>query len=139
MAQVVGYLKGKSAIHIALAYLGRRQNFVGQQFWARGYHVSTVGRDETTIRAYIQKQQEEDKRPDQLIAHRCDTHATLFPLTPTLRLSARLSTLTRSACAITVRPTGGKPARALPKAFSWLVGLGCRPLGWASDLLPSPL
>ena len=66
VAQVVGFLKGKSAIHIARTYLGRRQNFLGQHFWARGYYVSTVGRDEATIRAYIQKQRDEDKRLDQL-------------------------------------------------------------------------
>jgi len=66
VAQVVGFLKGKSAIHIARSYLGRRQNFLGQHFWARGYYVSTVGRDEATIRAYIQKQRDEDKRLDQL-------------------------------------------------------------------------
>jgi len=51
VAQVVGFLKGKSAIHIARTYLGRRQNFLGQHFWARGYYVSTVGRDEASIRA----------------------------------------------------------------------------------------
>jgi len=66
VAQVVGYIKGKSAIHIARSYLGRRQNFTGQQFWARGYYVSTVGRDETAIREYIQKQEAEDQRLDQL-------------------------------------------------------------------------
>jgi putative transposase len=50
VSQVVGYLKGKSAIHIARTYLGRRQNYVGQHFWARGYFVSTVGRDEAAVR-----------------------------------------------------------------------------------------
>ena len=66
MAQILGYIKGKSAIHIARTYLGKRQNFTGQQFWARGYYVSTVGRDEATIREYIQKQEAEDQRLDQL-------------------------------------------------------------------------
>jgi putative transposase len=66
VAHVVGYLKGKSAIHIARTFLGRRQNFAGQHFWARGYYVSTVGRDEETIRAYIQRQEQEDQRLDQL-------------------------------------------------------------------------
>lgn len=66
VAQVVGFVKGKSAVHIARTYLGRRQNFLGQHFWARGYYVSTVGRDEASIREYIQKQREEDKRLDQL-------------------------------------------------------------------------
>jgi putative transposase len=66
VAQVLGFIKGKSAIHIARTYLGRRQNFTGQHFWARGYYVSTVGRNEATIREYIQKQEAEDKRLDQL-------------------------------------------------------------------------
>jgi len=70
VAQVVGFVKGKSAIHIARTYLGRRQNFLGQHFWARGYYVSTVGRDEASIREYIQKQQQEDKRLDQLTMFR---------------------------------------------------------------------
>ena len=66
VAQILGFIKGKSAIHIARSYLGRRQNFTGQHFWARGYYVSTVGRDEATIRQYIQKQEAEDQRLDQL-------------------------------------------------------------------------
>ena len=66
VAQVLGYIKGKSAIHIARSYLGRRQNFTGQHFWARGYYVSTVGRNEAAIREYIRKQQAEDQRLDQL-------------------------------------------------------------------------
>ena len=66
VAQVVGFIKRKSAIHIARNFVGRRKNFTGQHFWARGYYVSTVGRDEATIREYIQKQEEEDRRIDQL-------------------------------------------------------------------------
>ena len=54
VAQVVGYIKGKSAIHIARQFSGRRRNFTGQYFWARGYFVSTVGRSEEVIRQYIQ-------------------------------------------------------------------------------------
>ncbi len=65
VAQVVGYIKGKSAIHIARTYGGRKRNFVGQHFWARGYFVSTVGRDETVIRAYIRDHENEDRRQDQ--------------------------------------------------------------------------
>ena len=64
--QVVGFIKGKSAISIARTYAGRRKNFTGQKFWARGYYVSTVGRDEETVRNYIKHQEEEDKRIDQL-------------------------------------------------------------------------
>ena len=66
VAQVVGYLKGKSAIHIARTYGGRKRNFTGQHFWARGYYVSTVGRNEEMIRAYIKQQEEADQRQDQL-------------------------------------------------------------------------
>ena len=66
VAQVIGYIKGKSAIHIARTYAGRRRNYVGQHFWARGYCVSTVGRDEEVIREYIRTQEAEDRRVDQL-------------------------------------------------------------------------
>ena len=66
VSQVIGYIKGKSAIHIARAFLGKQRNFPGQHFWARGYFVSTVGRDEGVIREYIRNQEKEDKRLDQL-------------------------------------------------------------------------
>ena len=66
VSQVVDFIKGKSAIHLARVYGERRRNFVGQHFWARGYYVSTVGRDEQAIREYIKNQEEEDKRPEQL-------------------------------------------------------------------------
>ncbi len=66
VAQVIGFIKVKSAIHIARNYLGHRRNFTGQQFWARGYHVSTVGRDENAVREYIKSQEQEERRLDQL-------------------------------------------------------------------------
>ena len=66
VAQVVGFMKGKSAIHIARLYSGKKRNFVGEQFWARGYFVSTVGKDEEAIKDYVRRQQAEDKRIDQL-------------------------------------------------------------------------
>lgn len=66
VSQVLGYIKGKSAIHIARVYGERKRNFVGQHFWARGYFVSTVGRDEEVIRRYIRDQEKEDARLDQL-------------------------------------------------------------------------
>ena len=66
VSQVIGYIKGKSAIHLARVYGERKRNFTGQHFWARGYFVSTVGRDETVIREYIRKQEAEDSRLDQL-------------------------------------------------------------------------
>ncbi len=66
VSQVVGFIKGKSAIHIARRYSGRQRNYVGQHFWARGYFVSTVGRDEQVIREYIRRQEKEDRRIDQM-------------------------------------------------------------------------
>ena len=71
VARVMGYIKRKSAIHIARVYAGRRRSFVGQQFWARGYWVSTVGRDKGAVRRYIQEQEKEDQRLDKM---------TLMPL-----------------------------------------------------------
>ena len=66
VAQVVGYLKGKSAIHIARTYGGRQRNFVGEHFWARGDFVSTVGHDEAAVRRYIRQQEAEERRLAQL-------------------------------------------------------------------------
>lgn len=66
VAQVVGFMKGKSAIHIAREVQGRARNFAGQNFWSRGYFVSTVGRDEKVIREYIRRQEQEDQRLEQL-------------------------------------------------------------------------
>ena len=66
VAQIVGFLKGKSAIHMARTFMGRRQNSTGHHFWARGYSVSTVGRDEATIRESIRTQEAEDRRLDHM-------------------------------------------------------------------------
>ncbi len=66
VASVVGFIKGKSAIWIARNFGEVSRGFVGKNFWARGYFVSTVGRDEETIRKYIQHQESEDRRIDQL-------------------------------------------------------------------------
>ena len=66
VSEVVGFIMGKSAIHIARTFAGRRRNFVGQSFWARGYYVSTVGKDEESVRRYIQEQEEADRRLDQM-------------------------------------------------------------------------
>src|ERR1700732_4059615 len=62
VSQVIGFIKGKSAIHLARVYGEKKRNFVGQHFWARGYFVSTVGRDEAVIREYIKRQEQEDNR-----------------------------------------------------------------------------
>ena len=60
VAQVIGFLKGKSAIAIARQFGGKERNFTGEHFWARGYAVSTVGFELEQIRAYIRKQDDED-------------------------------------------------------------------------------
>jgi REP-associated tyrosine transposase len=66
VSQMVGYLKGKSAISSARTFGGRQRNYGGEHFWARGYVVATVGRDEQVIRHHIQQQEDEEKRVDQL-------------------------------------------------------------------------
>ena len=66
VSSVVGFIKGKSAIHLARTYGERKQNYAGRSFWARGYFVSTVGRDQATIEEYIRNQEKEDERLDQL-------------------------------------------------------------------------
>ena len=66
VSNVVGFIKGKSAISVARNFRGRRRNFTGESFWARGYFVSTVGLDEEMVRKYIRDQEKEDQRLDQL-------------------------------------------------------------------------
>ena len=66
VANVVGSIKGKSAMHVARTFGERKRNFVGQHFWARGYFVSTVGRDEAVLRESLRNQEKEDKRLDPL-------------------------------------------------------------------------
>jgi putative transposase len=62
VSQVIGFMKGKSAIHLARTYGERKQNFVGQSFWARGFLVSTIGPDAAVVREYIRNQEKEDQR-----------------------------------------------------------------------------
>ena len=66
VSSVVGFIKGKSAISIARNFLGRKRNFTGETFWARGYFVSTVGLNEEVVRQYIRQQEKEDERLEQL-------------------------------------------------------------------------
>ena len=73
VSNVVGYLKGKSAIYIARNFRGRKKNFSGESFWARGYFVTTVGHDEETVRNYIINQEKNDKKKDD------DNQEDLFP------------------------------------------------------------
>ena len=67
VTQAVGFLKGKTAILMARRFGSIRKNFVGQHFWARGYFVSTVGHDETTVRRYIADQEKNDRILDKNI------------------------------------------------------------------------
>ena len=60
VSEVVGYLKGKSAIAVAREFSGRKRNFNGERLWARGYAVSTVGFEEAQIRGYIENQESLD-------------------------------------------------------------------------------
>lgn len=62
VAEVVGYLKGKSAIAVARQFAGRKRNFNGEKFWARGYAVSTVGFEEEQIQKYICHQESLDTK-----------------------------------------------------------------------------
>ena len=66
VAQVVGFIKGKAAIHIARTFMGRRKNYTGHHVWARGYSVSTVGSEEAVSRASIRTHEAEDRRLDQM-------------------------------------------------------------------------
>ena len=66
VSSVVGYIKGKSAIHVARYFLKRERNYAGHRLWARGYFVDSVGRDTEIIKRYIQQQEAEDKRLDQI-------------------------------------------------------------------------
>lgn len=66
VSSVVGFLKGKSAIHVARHFLKRERNYAGQRLWARGFFVDTVGKNTEAIQRYIQEQEKEDQRLDQL-------------------------------------------------------------------------
>jgi putative transposase len=61
VSSAIGFLKGKSAIEIARRFSGKQRNFNGENFWARGYAISTVGMEVETVRAYIRDQETADK------------------------------------------------------------------------------
>ena len=71
VSDIVGFIKGKSAISIARNYSSRKRNFVGENFWARGYFVSTVAKDEKIVRDYIRNQEIEDVRVEKLFDDKC--------------------------------------------------------------------
>ena len=60
VAEVLGYIKGKSAIAVARQFGGRQRNCNGERFWARGYAVSTIGCEEEQMRASIKQQEQLD-------------------------------------------------------------------------------
>jgi putative transposase len=62
VAEIVGYMKGKSAISVARQFGGRKRNFNGEKFWARGYAVSTVGYEKEKVRAYVKNQEQLDSK-----------------------------------------------------------------------------
>lgn len=66
VAQGMGFIKGKCVIHIARVHTGRQRSFAWQHFWARGYWLPMVGRNEAGVRRYIVKQEQEDRRLEQL-------------------------------------------------------------------------
>ncbi len=68
VSNVVGFIfiKGKSAISMARQFMGKAKNFTGENFWARGYFVSTVGLDEEVVKAYIREQEKAEERYEQL-------------------------------------------------------------------------
>jgi hypothetical protein len=110
VSQVVGFIKGKSAIHVARVYGERRRNFVGQHFWARGFFVNTVGRDEEAIRAYIRNQENEEQRLEQ--TNLCVDHATLGSLQ-----------IQGAASATPPTASSGSRAKAPGSAGGYLLGL----------------
>ena len=95
VSNVVGYIKGKSAISIARKFMGRKKNFTGENFWARGYFVTTVGLDEDVVRRYIRDQEVHDERLEQLnVFGRTGplqgTHELIVPLGGLTLISPRL-------------------------------------------------
>ncbi|MEW5950252.1 MAG: IS200/IS605 family transposase [Thermodesulfobacteriota bacterium] len=67
VANVIGYLKGKSTMIIFEKFSKLRSNFKGNSFWARGYYVNTVGLDEAKVREYIKNQEVDDMANDKYI------------------------------------------------------------------------
>ena len=66
VAQIMGYLKGKSRLMIFEKYANLKYKYGNRHFWCRGYYVSTVGRNKKAIQEYIQNQLQEDYSDDQM-------------------------------------------------------------------------
>ena len=65
VSEVIGYLKGKSAIAIARQFNGKKRNFSGEKFWARGYAVSTIGLEIEIVKKYIAHQEKTDRENEE--------------------------------------------------------------------------
>ncbi len=65
VSEVIGYLKGKSAIAVARQFGGKQRNFNGEKLWARGYAVSTVGFELEKIKEYISNQEKLDSEREE--------------------------------------------------------------------------
>jgi putative transposase len=65
ISEVIGYLKGKSAIAIARQFGGKKRNFSGEKFWARGYAVSTIGLEIEIVKNYIAHQEKTDRENEE--------------------------------------------------------------------------
>ena len=66
ISQIMGYLKGKSALMIFEKYANMKYKYGNRHFWCRGYYVDTVGRNKKAIQEYIRKQLQEDITSDQM-------------------------------------------------------------------------
>ena len=66
VSQIVGYLKGKSALIIFDRHANLKYKYGNRHFWCRGYYVDTVGRDKKVIEEYIKNQLQEDIANDQI-------------------------------------------------------------------------
>ena len=66
VAQIMGFLKGKSSLMIFDRYANLKYKYGNRHFWARGYYVDTVGRNKKQIAEYIRNQLQEDEMADQM-------------------------------------------------------------------------
>ena len=66
VAQIMGYLKGKSSLMIFDRHANLKYKYGNRHFWCRGYYVDTVGRNKERIAEYIRNQLQEDAMADQI-------------------------------------------------------------------------
>jgi putative transposase len=123
VSQVAGFIKGKSAIHLARVYGERKQNYAGQSFWACGYSVAMVGRDGVTIRDYILNQETENQRLDQLNMRESPATGMVARINQGRVSDPAQAALSRSLPgwwpSTGNRSTGSEPWRIERKAYTW--------------------